>query len=129
MILITDLSPISLISKITGKKSLKCRLLVHLSCKSLLKPFQFAYTKNYSIETKIISLYDHLSNTISHQQVSCLCLLDLSAASIPLFTLSYFIVSLVSSALFLFLFSDSPHICRLAHLLLPFHPVALPLPL
>ena len=28
----------------------------------------------------LFSLHDHLANAISHQQVSCLCLLDLSAA-------------------------------------------------
>ena len=33
-----------------------------------------------STETTLLSLHDHLSNAISMQQISCLCLLDLSAA-------------------------------------------------
>ena len=36
-------------------------------------------TRYYSTETTMISLHDHLTNAISHQQVSCLCLLDISA--------------------------------------------------
>ena len=52
----------------------------HLTSNSLLNPFQSAYTKFYSTETKLLSLHDHLSNAISMQQVSCLCLLDQSAA-------------------------------------------------
>ena len=39
-----------------------------------------AYTKFYSTKTTLLSIHDHLSNAISMQQVSCLCLLDLSAA-------------------------------------------------
>ena len=58
----------------------KNRLLHHLTSNSILNPFQSAYTKYYSTETTIISLHDHLTNAISHQQVSCLCILDLSAA-------------------------------------------------
>ena len=50
------------------------------SFNSLLHPYQSAYSKNHSTETTLLSLYDHLSNAIAHQQVSCLCLLDLSAA-------------------------------------------------
>ena len=46
----------------------------------MLNPFQSAYTKFYSTETTLLSLHDHLSNAISMQLVSCLCLLDLSAA-------------------------------------------------
>ena len=41
---------------------------------------QSAYTKFYSTETTLLSLHDHVSNAISMQQVSCLCLLDLSTA-------------------------------------------------
>ena len=46
----------------------------------MLNPFQSAYTKFYSTETTLLSLHHHLSNAISLQQVSCLYLLDLSAA-------------------------------------------------
>ena len=41
---------------------------------------QSAYTKYHFTETTLLSLHDHLITAISHQQVSCLCLLDLSAA-------------------------------------------------
>ena len=78
------------------EKIVKNRLFAHLSSNSLLNTFQSAYTKNYSTETTLLSINDHLPNAISHQQVSCLCLLDLSAAfdtldhSILLHRLSYF---------------------------------------
>ena len=58
----------------------KKRLLDHLTSNSLLDPFQSAYTKFYSAEITLLSLHDHLSNAISMPQISCLCLLDLSAA-------------------------------------------------
>ena len=51
-----------------------------LTSNSLLNPFQSAYTKFYSTMTTLLSLHDHLSNVISMQQFSCLCLPDLSAA-------------------------------------------------
>ena len=73
------ISNLSFISKLT-ERIVKNRLLAHLSSNSLLNPFQSAYTKYYSTETTLLSLHDHLSNAVSHQQVSCLCLLDLSAA-------------------------------------------------
>ena len=43
-------------------------------------PNQSAYTKYHSTETTLFSLHVHIITAISHQQVSCLCLLDLSAA-------------------------------------------------
>ena len=67
------------ISKLT-EKIVKKRLLDHLTSNSLLSPFQSAYTKFYSTETKLLSIRDYLSNAISMQQVSCLFILDLSAA-------------------------------------------------
>ena len=73
---IANLSFISKLAKIIFKK----HLLDHLTSNSLLYLFQFAYTKFYSTETTLLSLHDHLSNAISMQQVSCLCLLDISAA-------------------------------------------------
>ena len=69
---------LSFYSKLTEKIVKNCRL-DHLTSNSLLNPFQSAYTKFYFIETTLLSLYDHLSNAISKQQVSCL-FLDLSAA-------------------------------------------------
>ena len=81
----------------------KKRLLDHLTYNSLLNPFQSAYTKFYSNESTLLSLHDYLCNAISMQQVSCLCLLDLSAAfdtldhSILLHRLStWFVISSVS---------------------------------
>ena len=70
---------LSFIFKLT-EKIVKKHLLDHLTSYSLLNPFQSAYTKFYSTETTLLSLHDHLSNAISMQQVSCLCLLDLPAA-------------------------------------------------
>ena len=39
-----------------------------------------AYSKHHSTETALLYIHDHLVNAIGAQQVSCLCLLDLSAA-------------------------------------------------
>ena len=73
------ISNLSLISKITERK-VKSRLNEHFSSNFLYKPNQSAYTKYHSTETTLLFLHDHLITAISHQQVSCLCLLDLSAA-------------------------------------------------
>ena len=74
-----SIANLSFISKLT-ETIVKKRLLDHLTYNSLLNPFQCAYTKFYSSETTLLSLHDHLSNAISMQQVSCICLLHLSAA-------------------------------------------------
>ena len=118
---------ISFISKLM-EKIVKNRLFAHLSSTSLLNTFQSAYTKNYCTETTLFCIHDHLSNAISHQHVSCLCLLDLSAAfdildhSILLHRLSsYFGLSS--------LFSGSLHTYRLAHVPSPSHRTSLPHPL
>ena len=42
--------------------------------------FQSAYIKHHSTETALLSVHDHIIRAISHQQVTCLTLLDLSAA-------------------------------------------------
>lgn len=73
------ISNLSFLSKLT-ERVVKSRLLDHLTQHSLLNPFQSAYTKFHSTETVLLSLYDHLTNAIGLRQVSCLCLLDLSAA-------------------------------------------------
>src|SRR6218665_129808 len=46
----------------------------------LLNPHQSGFTKHHSTETLLVSLYNKLVSAVSHQQVSCLCLLDISAA-------------------------------------------------
>ena len=74
------ISNLSLISKIT-ERIVKSPLNEHLSSKSLCNPNQSAYTKYHCSETTPLSLHYHLITAIRHQQASCLCLLDLSAAS------------------------------------------------
>ena len=73
------ISNVCLISKIT-ERIVKSRHNEHLSSNSLYNPNQSAYAKYHSTETTFLSLHDHLITPISHQQVSCLCLLDLSGA-------------------------------------------------
>ena len=73
------ISNVFLISKIT-ESIVKPRLNEHISSNYLYNPNQSAYTKYHSTEITLLSLHDHLITAISHQQVSCLCLLDLSAA-------------------------------------------------
>src|SRR5688572_26083121 len=52
----------------------------YLTSNSLLNPHQSGFTKRHSTETLLASLYNKLVSAVSHQQVSCLCLLDISAA-------------------------------------------------
>ena len=73
------MSNLSLISKIT-ERIVKSRLNEHLSSNYLYNPNQSAYSKYHSTETTLLSLHDHLIKVMNHQQVFCLCLLDLSAA-------------------------------------------------
>ena len=73
------ISNLSLISKII-ERVVKSRLTTHLSSNNLLNPHQSAYCKNHSTETALLYIHDHLINAIGSQQISCLCLLDLSAA-------------------------------------------------
>jgi hypothetical protein len=58
----------------------KLRLTDYLSTNNLLNPFQSAYIKHHSTETTLLSVHDHIIKAMSHQQVTCLTLLDLSAA-------------------------------------------------
>ena len=58
----------------------KSRLIDHLTSNKLLNPHQSAYCKHHSTETALLYIYDHFINAIGSQKVSCLCLLDLSAA-------------------------------------------------
>ena len=64
-------SNLSLISKLI-ERVVKSRLTEHLSSNNLLNPHQSAYNKHHSTETALLYIYDNL--------ISCLCLLDLSAA-------------------------------------------------
>ena len=52
----------------------------HLTSNNLLNPHQSAYCKHRSTETALLYIHDHLINAIGARKVSCLCLLDLSAA-------------------------------------------------
>ncbi len=56
------------------------RLDQHLAQNSLYNSHQSAYTKFHSTETALLSVHNSLIQAIAKQQVSCLCLLDLSAA-------------------------------------------------
>jgi len=55
-------------------------LLTYLLTNLLLNPHQSAYIQHHSTETPLPYINDHLINAIGSQKVSCLCLLDLSAA-------------------------------------------------
>ena len=43
-------------------------------------PHQSAYCKHNSTETALLYIHDYLINAIGSQKISCLCLLDISAA-------------------------------------------------
>ena len=73
------ISHLSFLSKLT-ERIVKLRLVDHLSTNNLLNSFQSAYIKHHSTETTLLSVHDHIINAMSHQQVTCLTLLDLSAA-------------------------------------------------
>jgi len=73
------ISNLSLISKIM-ERVVKSRLTDHLTSNSLLNSHQSAYCKHHSNETALLYIHDHLISAIGSQKVSCLCLLDFSAA-------------------------------------------------
>jgi len=73
------ISNFSLVSQII-ERVVKCHLMDHLTSNSLLNPHQSAYCKHHSTETALLHIHDHLIGAIGSQKVSCLCLLDLSAA-------------------------------------------------
>jgi len=70
---------LSLISKII-ERVVKSRLMDHLTSNSLLNSYQSAYCKHHSTETALLYIHDCLISAVGSQKVSCLCLLDLSAA-------------------------------------------------
>ena len=73
------ISNMSLISMII-ERIVKVRLTDHLSSNNLLNPHQSAYCKHHSTETALLYIHDNLINSIGSQKLSCLCLIDLSAA-------------------------------------------------
>ena len=72
-------SRICLISKII-ERVVKSRLMDHLTSNSLLNSHQSAYCKHHSTETALLYIHDYLISAMGSQKISCLCLLDLSAA-------------------------------------------------
>jgi hypothetical protein len=72
-------SHLSFLSKLT-ERIVQIRLMHHLSSHNLLNPFQSAYIKFHSTETALLALHDHIIRAMGQQQITCLCLLDLSAA-------------------------------------------------
>jgi exonuclease III len=73
------ISHLSYLSKLT-ERIVKTRLTEHMSNHNLLSPFQSAYIKGHSTETTLLSVHDHIIKAMSLQQITCLTLLDLSAA-------------------------------------------------
>ena len=65
---------------VLSKRVVKSRLTDHLVSNGLHNPHQSAYCKHHSTETALLYIHDHLINAIGSQKLSCLCLLDLSAA-------------------------------------------------
>jgi len=73
------ISHLSLISKII-ERVVGSRLTAHLCSNGLLNPHQSAYCKHHSTETALLYICDRLVDAMGSQKLSCLCLLDLSAA-------------------------------------------------
>ena len=73
------ISHLSCLSKLT-ERLVKNRLADHLNENNLMNSFQSAYTKFNSTETTLLAVHDHNIRAMSQQQVTGLCLLDLSAA-------------------------------------------------
>ena len=73
------ISNLSLISKII-ERVVKSRLMDHLTSNSLLNSHQSACCKHHSTETALLYIHDYLISAMGSQKISCLCLLDLSAA-------------------------------------------------
>ena len=73
------ISNLSLISKII-ERVVKSYISDHLTSNNLVNPHQSAYCKHHSTETALLYIHDHLINVIGSRKISCLCLLDLSAA-------------------------------------------------
>jgi len=75
----TGQSRIFLICKII-ECVVKSHLIDHFTSNSLLNSHSSAYCRHHSTETALLYIHDHLISAVASQKVSCLCLLDLSAA-------------------------------------------------
>src|SRR6218665_2351125 len=73
------ISNLSFLYKLT-ERIILARLNDYLSSNSLLNPHQYGFTKHHSTETLLSLCITKLVSVVSYQQVSCLCLLDISAA-------------------------------------------------
>jgi exonuclease III len=73
------ISNLSFLSKL-AERVVHNRLDQHLAQNFMYNSHQSAYTKYHSTETALLSVHNSLIQAIAKQQVSCLCLLDLSAA-------------------------------------------------
>jgi Reverse transcriptase (RNA-dependent DNA polymerase) len=73
------ISHLSFLSKLT-ERAVKSRLTDFLTEHNLLNSFQSAYTKLHSTETALLAVHHYFIRASRQQQVSCLCLLNLSAA-------------------------------------------------
>jgi hypothetical protein len=58
----------------------KLRFTEYLSNNNLLNSFKSAYFKHHSTSNALLYVHDHIIKAMSHQQVTCLTHLDLSAA-------------------------------------------------
>ena len=81
------ISHLSYLSKLT-ERLVKNRLSDHLNESNLMNSFQSAYTKFNSTETTLLAVRDHIIRAMSQQQVTGLCLLDLSVLCFTAFLLS-----------------------------------------
>ena len=73
------ISNLSYLSKLTERIVLQ-KLSLHLSSNDLFNKHQSAYTKHRSTETVLLSVCNSITNAMSNQRITGLCMLDLSAA-------------------------------------------------
>jgi len=72
------ISHLSFLSKLAERVA-KLRLADYISTNNLLNSFQSACNKHHSTEITLLSVHDHIIKAMSHQQVTCLTLLELAA--------------------------------------------------
>ena len=53
----------------------------HITWNKLMEPMQSAYRSGHSMETALLELHDDMLRALDNQEIKCLVLLDLSAAS------------------------------------------------